>query len=473
MAKQPNVLWICTDQQRYDTIGALGNAHAQTPVLDRFVGEGVCFENAFCQSPVCAPSRASFLTGRYPRTTGCRQNGQTIPKDEVLVSKLFHDAGYRCGLAGKLHLASCSDGKVEERTDDGYDDFFWSHHPQPDWEENAYTQWLAEKGKTWDELLGDDVSPFVKRGPPAEYHQTTWCAEKTIEFIRENEGKPWFFSFNCFDPHHPFDPPADYLERFPVGDMPLPSVHPNEEHRQTTFQKLDREWAHNQPGEFETGAMTDDDRRQVYAAYMAMVSLIDEQVGRILEALEETGQDRDTLVVFMSDHGEMLGDHGIYFKGPHFYDCQMRVPLVVRWPAGGIQSGRRIEGMVELVDLAPTLLDAAGMEVPGRMQGKSLLPMLKGEEETGYVHEQVFAEYYNAWTHGDAYGTMLRTSGEKIVVYHGTDQGEFYDLENDPDEFFNLWDHPDAQVRKNEMLLRCFDASVFSMDPHPPRMGPF
>ena len=473
MAKQPNVLWICTDQQRYDTIGALGNPHASTPVLDAFIGEGTSFSNAFCQSPVCSPSRASFLTGRYPRTTGCRQNGQRIPKDEVLVSKLFRDAGYRCGLAGKLHLASCSDGKVEGRTDDGYDDFFWSHHPQPDWPENAYTQWLAEKGKTWDGLLEEDRSPYVRGGPPAEFHQTTWCAEKTIEFIRANEGRPWFFSFNCFDPHHPFDPPAEYMERFPVEEMPLPSVHPAEAERQTTFQKLDREWAHDNPGEFHTGAMTDDDRRQVYAAYMAMISLIDDQVGRILEALRETGQDRDTLVVFMSDHGEMLGDHGIYFKGPHFYDCQMRVPLVIRWPGGSVNAGRRIEGLVELVDLAPTLLDAGELEIPQRMQGKSLLPMLRGEAETEFVHEQVFAEYYNAWTHGDAYGSMLRTQKEKIVVYHGTGQGEFYDLENDPQEFLNLWEEPLVRDRRNDLLARCFDASVFSMDPHPPRLGPF
>ena len=473
MAKQPNVLWICTDQQRYDTIGALGNPHASTPVLDAFIGEGTSFSNAFCQSPVCSPSRASFLTGRYPRTTGCRQNGQSIPKDEVLVSKLFRDAGYRCGLAGKLHLASCSDGKVEERTDDGYDDFFWSHHPQPDWPENAYTRWLAQKGKTWDGLLEEDRSPYVRGGPPAEFHQTTWCAEKTIEFIRANEGRPWFFSFNCFDPHHPFDPPAEYLERFSVEEMPLPSVHPAEAERQTTFQKLDREWAHDNPGEFHTGAMTDDDRRQVHAAYMAMVSLIDDQVGRILEALRETGQDRDTLVVFMSDHGEMLGDHGIYFKGPHFYDCQMRVPLVIRWPGGSVNAGRRIEGLVELVDLAPTLLDAGGLEIPQRMQGKSLLPMLRGEAETEFVHEQVFAEYYNAWTHGDAYGSMLRTQKEKIVVYHGTGQGEFYDLENDPQEFLNLWEEPLVRDRRNDLLARCFDASVFSMDPHPPRLGLF
>ena len=473
MAKQPNVLWICTDQQRYDTIGALGNPHASTPVLDAFIGEGTSFSNAFCQSPVCSPSRASFLTGRYPRTTGCRQNGQSIPKDEVLVSKLFRDAGYRCGLAGKLHLASCSDGKVEERTDDGYDDFFWSHHPQPDWPENAYTQWLAEKGKTWDGLLEEERSPYLRGGPPAEFHQTTWCADKTIEFIRANEGRPWFFSFNCFDPHHPFDPPAEYLERFPVEEMPLPSVHPAEAQRQTTFQKLDREWAHDNPGEFHTGAMTDDDRRQVYAAYMAMISLIDDQVGRILEALRETGQDRDTLVVFMSDHGEMLGDHGIYFKGPHFYDCQMRVPLVIRWPGGSVNAGRRIGGLVELVDLAPTLLDAGQLEIPQRMQGKSLLPMLRGEAETEFVHEQVFAEYYNAWTHGDAYGSMLRTQKEKIVVYHGTGQGEFFDLENDPQEFLNLWEEPLVRDRRNDLLARCFDASVFSMDPHPPRLGPF
>ena len=275
-----------------------------------------------------AKARRARPSGIFPdrqvsRTTGCRQNGQTIPKDEVLVPKTFSEASYRCGLAGKLHLASCSDGKVEERTDDGYDDFFWSHHPQPDWEENAYTQWLAEKGKTWDELLGEDLSPFVKGGPPAEVPPDDLVAGETIEFIRENEGKPWFFSFNCFDPHHPFDPPADYLERFPVGDMPLPLRSSERRASADDFQKLDRKWAHNHPGEFETGAMTDHDRRQVYAAYMAMVSLIDEQVGRILEALDETGQAEDTLVIFMSDHGEMLGDHGIYFKGPHFYDCQM------------------------------------------------------------------------------------------------------------------------------------------------------
>ena len=174
MRSSPNVLWLCTDQQRFDTLRTFGNPHARTPVLDQLVREGTSFSNAFCQSPVCAPSRASFLTGRYPRTTRCRQNGQTIPPEELLVSNLFNQAGYRCGLAGKLHLASCSDGKVEKRTEDGYDDFSWSHHPQPDWKENAYTQWLSEKGRDWHDLQGRKISPYIQEGPPADYHQTTW-----------------------------------------------------------------------------------------------------------------------------------------------------------------------------------------------------------------------------------------------------------------------------------------------------------
>ena len=473
MSDSPNILWICTDQQRFDTIRALGNLNAQTTRLDKLIEEGTTFNQAYCQSPVCAPSRASFLTGRYPRTTRCRQNGQSIPADEVLISKIFSDAGYRCGLAGKLHLASCSDGKVEKRTDDGYDPFHWSHHPQPDWEENEYTQWLTEKGEDWFGLQGEKINPYVHYGPPAEYSQTAWCAEKTIEFIKNEKGRPWFFSFNCFDPHHPFDPPKEYLEKFNFDDMPLPSMHPNEADAKTTFQKLDRIWAHNNPGEFQVEAMTDQDKRTVYAAYMAMVSLIDDQVGRILDALEETGQADNTLVVFMSDHGEMLGDHGIYFKGPHFYDCQMRVPLIMRWPNGGVLKSRQVDGFVELVDLMPTFLEAAGLKVPSAVQGKSLLPLLLGGNEQDHCKKQVYAEYYNAWTHNDAYGTMLRTQDWKIVVYHGTNQGEFYNLKEDPEEFFNLWDQPDFEKEKQQYILKCFDASVLSMDPDPPRLGPF
>ena len=472
VAERPNVLWICTDQQRFDTIRALGNARINTPHLDRLVAGGVAFTEAYSQSPVCTPSRAAFLTGRYPRTTRCRQNGQAIPPDERLVTRLLADAGYTCGLAGKLHLSSCAGGRVEQRIDDGYSTFHWSHHPQPDWPENAYTQWLAARGTAWDELYAGPATPYVKHGVPAEFHQTTWCAEKAVEFIRQNAGRPWLFSFNCFDPHHPFDPPAEYLRRYDPDEMPLPKYRPGELENKPHYQRLDHEWAHNEPGSFHVAAMSDDDRRQVTAAYYAMIELIDTQVGRMLDALDETGQRENTVVVFMSDHGEMLGDHGIYLKGPHCYDEAIRVPLIVSWP-GRFRAGLRSDALVELVDLAPTLLEAAGLEVPERMQGRTLGPIAGGQADPSRHRDTIYCEYYNAWKHRHSYATVLRSKEEKIVVYHGIDEGELYDLREDPEEFRNLWGDPARAAMKLRLLKEAFDTSVFTMDPVPPRLGPF
>ena len=471
-AERPNILWICTDQQRYDTIRALGNPHINTPSIDKLVGEGVSFIQAYAQSPVCTPSRAAFLTGRYPRTTKCRQNGQAMPPNEKLISRLFADAGYTCGLAGKLHLATCANGVVETRIDDGYEVFHWSHHPQPDWPENAYTQWLHSKGTSWEELYGGPSTDYIKHGVPEEFNQTTWCADKTIEFIREQKGEPWFFSYNCFAPHHPFDPPAEFLAQYNPADMPLPKTKTGELENKTTYQQLDGQFAHNDPKAYDIGKMNDRDKQEITAAYYAMVELIDKQVGRMVSALEETGQLENTIVIFMSDHGEMLGDHGFYLKGPHFYDEAVRVPLVFSWK-DRFQADIRADCLMELIDIAPTLLEASGLEIPEYIQGRTLFPILLGQAPAGQHRDYVFSEYYNAWTHKHSYGSMLRTREEKMVVYHGTDQGELYDLKSDPDEFENLWSDASHAVLKMRMMKACFDASVFTMDPSPPRHGQF
>ena len=471
---RPNILWFCTDQQRADTLSALGNSLIRTPNVDRLVSEGVSFTEAFAQSPVCTPSRAAMLTGRYPRTTRCRQNGQSIPPTERLVPRMLADAGYVCGLAGKLHLGSCAGGQVEQRIDDGYSVFHWSHHPQPDWPENAYTQWLTKHGQSWEQLYNGPSTRFVKRGVPAKWHQTTWCAEMAIEFIQAQTetDQPWMFSVNCFAPHHPFDPPGEYLDRYDPKDMPLPKFRAGELDNKPKFQQLDHQHAHNEPGSYPTADMTDDEAREVVAAYYAMIEHIDHEFGRILTALEQTGQRRDTLVIFMSDHGEMLGDHGLLLKGPHFYDEAVRVPLVMSWPER-FASGLESDALVELIDLAPTLLESADLPIEPGIQGRSLLPILSGNADPHTHREFVFSEYYNAWTHADAYSTMLRTRDEKIVVHHGEPVGELYDLEADPDEFVNLWDEPTATDRKLRLLQAAFDASVFTMDPLPPRLGPF
>jgi len=325
---------------------------------------------------------------------------------------------------------------------------------------------------TWEELYGGPSTPYVKHGIPAEYNQSTWCANMAIDFIREQQGKPWFFSYNCFAPHHPFDPPADYLARYNPDEMPLPKGRAGELKSKTSYQKLDSRFSHNDPNGYNVAAMSDADKREVTAAYYAMIELVDEGVGRMMIALKETGQLENTIVIFMSDHGEMLGDHGIYLKGPHFYEEAVRVPLIMSWP-GQFKEGLQADCLMELVDIAPTLMEAAGQVVPGAMQGRTLLPLLKGQNDSLRHRDHVFSEYYNAWSHKHSYGSMLRTQTHKMIVYHGTDQGELYDLENDPDEFENLWNTVSHAELKTGMLKETFDASVFTMDPLPIREGPF
>lgn len=200
------MLWICTDQQRLNTLGCYGNEYVHTPNLDSLAAQGVLFEQAYVQSPVCTPSRASFMAGRYPRTTRCLQNGEAIPADEKLVSKLLAEAGYTCGLAGKLHLSPAHPSVspvMERRIDDGFSVFHWSHHPRPTWPADEYNQWLRGRGKQYHitELQGTN---YVKIGMDAEHSHTAWYAEMAINFMKENAkfDRPWMFLVNIFDPHH-------------------------------------------------------------------------------------------------------------------------------------------------------------------------------------------------------------------------------------------------------------------------------
>ncbi|MCC6169290.1 MAG: sulfatase-like hydrolase/transferase, partial [Caldilineaceae bacterium] len=203
-----------------------------------------------------------------------------------------------------------------------------------------------------------------------------------------------------------------------------------------------------------------------------MIKLIDDQVGRMLDALEETGQRDNTVVIFMSDHGEMLGDHGLIQKGCRFYEGLVRVPLVWSWP-GRFPAGLVSDALVELTDIAPTLLELAGQPVPIEMQGRSLLPILRGAAPPGHHRDAVRCEYYDALDLPDhSFGTMLRDARYKLVVYHGHSLGELYDLQNDPHEFTNLWDDPDFAALKCDLLQRSFDDSMLAMDRGPARIGP-
>ncbi|TDQ36603.1 sulfatase family protein [Aureibacillus halotolerans] len=478
---RPNILWICTDQQRFDTLGCYGNEFVKTPNIDRLAEKGVLFEKCYSQSPVCTPSRASFLTGRYPQTNCCRQNGQAIPKNEVLVTKILADAGYTCGLSGKLHLSPCHPSVapvIEPRIDDGYAQFHWSHHPGPDWPTNEYTQWLRAKGQSYKPQPMKECR-HVSYGPDAEHHQTTWCAEKAVQFFEDNqnEERPWLFSVNMFDPHHPFDPPQQYMKRYleRLEDIPLPNFTEGELGNKPVYQRTDHEGAYGMKGHLASSEMDEKDHRMLRAAYWAMIDLIDEQVGRMIDSLEETGQLENTIIIFMSDHGELLGDHGIYLKGPHFYEPSIRVPFIMSWPEK-IRGNQRIDRFVELIDLAPTLLEAAGEPVYEGMQGQSLWDVLVKEDADYNYRDDVYCEHYNAnFKHGTnvAYATMLRTEKYKLVVYHGETTGELYHLDADPNETINVWHQPEHQTIKLSLYQRLCDRMAQTADPLPIRQSPW
>ncbi|GGD80842.1 sulfatase family protein [Paenibacillus nasutitermitis] len=467
---KPNILWICTDQQRFDTLGCYGNPWVQTPHLDALARQGALFEKAYCQSTICSPSRASFLTGRYPRTTGFMKNGQSIPDTEVLVTRLLQEAGYTCGLSGKLHLSAChpsvSKG-MEPRIKDGYDVFYWSHHPQEDWPVNEYSHWLRKKGKSYEARLLPECEHVVC-GPDAEDHQAAWCAEKAIEFIEANARfeQPWLFSVNIFAPHHPFDPPESHLKRYleRLDEIPLPNYEEGELESKPGVQRRDHNGAYANSKLYPFARMSKRDHKYLRAAYWAMCDLIDEQVGRMLQVLERTGQLDNTIVIFMSDHGELLGDHGIYLKGSHFYEESVHVPLIVSYP-GVIQAGKRISALTELLDLAPTLLEAAGLPVSPGMQGNSLLPLLTGAAKS--LRQDILCEVDEVRPNGEARasGTMLRTETHKLIVHGPDPEGELYDLREDPQERFNLWNDAASAGVKLQLMERLCRRLADTADP--------
>ncbi|MEO8858515.1 MAG: sulfatase-like hydrolase/transferase, partial [Burkholderiaceae bacterium] len=327
MKQRPNILWYCTDQQRYDTIRALGQQHIATPSLDALCADGVAFKRAYTQSPICTPARASFLTGRYPASHHVYRNGNRwFPAHEKLVTRIFADAGYDCGLVGKLHLTAARD--YEQRPDDGYRTFLWSHHPYPDFKRgHDYESWLRNEMRVDPVELFAAHKRFCGPGVPARLHQTRWVSEMAIRFITEQRDTPWLLSLNPFDPHAPFDAPPEYLARIDKASLPLPLFREHDIERQKAFAHIDQQTRIAVDPRLQAGqgqerardmlgsAPPPYDAREVKQNYYAMIMLIDDEFKRIVDVLRETGQLDNTLIVFMSDHGELLGDHGLILKG--------------------------------------------------------------------------------------------------------------------------------------------------------------
>lgn len=487
MSSRPNVLIICTDQHRFDAISTHPGSAAITPNLAALAAGGAVFDRCYTTSPVCAPSRASMLTGRYPSSHGLWGNGVTLPDAQDLVPRQLSAEGYRCGLVGKLHLSAAFQGRTEQRVDDGFELFRWAHDPFHGSPDNAYHAWLRERvPDLWEEASGhaftSDVEEFKHADTPfdampADAHYSTWVTQEVCGFLDSNpEDRPFFMVANFYDPHHPFVAPPAFVAKYPPGSLPPPVGGPHELAGKPEIQRSASvsSYVGHGPSYPDFSAEELDELRRTY---YAMVTMVDEGVGSILHKLDELGLRDDTLVIFTSDHGEMLGDHAMLLKGPMMYEAAVRIPMIVRWP-GQVPAGEHIDGLVGIHDVATTVREATGLPPLARDQGISLIAVASGARQP---RPFALCEYRDSGYSYDppVHTTMYRTDRYKLVVWHGEPatgakrSGELYDLIEDPDELENLWGAPDRLGLRAELYAELVDSLVSLEDRSAPREAPW
>ena len=472
---RPNILLICTDQQRRDTLTCYGAHGAKTPNLDRLASQGARFENCYVQNTICAPSRASLFTGMYVRNHGLWANGVTLPEQRRMFSRILADSGYDCGMIGKQHLSACDGWQTEPRRDDGYRVFEWSHGKNHRSVQNAYHKWLRahypDIYETAFPAKGSNENTHIanmsKTGTPIDSvpphaHYTQWVADRAIDFITTpRDDQPFFLVANFFDPHHPFGVPQEYRDRINADDIGPPHIRDGElaekPTRQTDYSRTS--YGGEAPG-FQD--YTPEQIKEIRAIYYAMVAFIDDEVGRILASLDAAGLTDDTLVLFTSDHGEMLGDHAQLMKGPMMYDAAARVPLLMRWPAR-IEAGTVVNELVQWIDLSATCLDAARCAPMDQGQGASLLPLAVSSAPAW--RSWALSEYRDSGIAAapSILTTMIRSGDWKLVIWHGdpvtgrSAEGELYDLASDPYELVNLYARPEHSGRRQRMKRLLLD----------------
>ena len=456
---RPNIVFVVTDQQRFDTIAALGHDHAITPNLDRLVREGTAFTRAYVTAPSCAPSRASLFTGLYPHNTGVLRNDDPWSHSWV---ELLADAGYRCVNVGKMHTypyevpAGFHERHVVENKDrsnpklpfflDQWDKAFLANGlTKPD---------RATKYRAMPDYA-DRFGAFVWEEPD-RLHADHFVGGLARHWLDRYPGEePFFLQIGFPGPHPPYDPTEEALARYEGRRMPDERVSQEDLDSQPfALQELRRDHREiDHDGVVHHEHPTDEQSQRRRRHYMANVSMIDDELGLLLQALERRGALEDTVIVFTSDHGDCLGDHGHSQKWS-MYDPSVRVPAIVWGP--GIAAGQAIDGLVAHMDLGPTVLELAGVVPPDWMEAESLVPALRGDAWDGRTH--VFSEHArDVILFGTALMTMVRDDRYKLVEFVDHEDGQLFDLHADPFEERNLWDsaeHADVRARLGHATKR-------------------
>ncbi len=410
----PNVLVLVADDQRPDTISALGNSVIQTPNLDRLVREGSVLTRAVCANPICTPSRAEILTGCGGFRNGILDFGGQIDPQLVLWGEAMRRGGYRSYYVGKWH----NDGKPVTRGYDETDGLFTGGGGrfsvvQQDWkgrEITGYRGWIFQS---------DDGTLFPGKGVGLTPNISGEFADAAIRLLSPNGDKPFFLHVNFTAPHDPLIMPPGYEEKYDAAKMPLPKnflpEHPFDHGNFRGRDELLLPWPR-----------TPADVRDELAMYYRVISHMDQQIGRIFAALQQTGQWDNTLIIFTADHGLAIGSHGLRGK-QNMYEHTVGVPLLIRGP--GIPAGKRLAAQVYLRDMYPTVCDLCNVPVPATVEGKSFAHVLAGKTDT--IHEQVFCYFRDSQR-------MIRTDRWKLIHYPQINRYQLFDLAVDRDEMHDL-----------------------------------
>jgi len=471
--KRPNIMILMTDQQRFDSLSCYGCKAVKTPNLDRLAREGALFENCYSPCPVCTPSRASMLTGKAVPGHGVYRLHDILPDDQILFPKRLQRLGYQTSLIGKLHVSGLWHEATQRHPNDGFDHYHWCIDPGLNFDSpyNAFARWVKKKDPGFYERLkkeGKNLHHF-----PAELHFSRWASETTIELIKNRDKtRPFFALMSLFDPHDPyFDHPSEAAGMVNEENIPAPQSLPDDNNRPTGVQReLDKSRFIKENSQ--TFKASIHDLRQ---GYYASIAFLDREIGKVLDCLDREGLSQNTLVVFLSDHGDMLFDRGLFTKGAFFYDPSIRVPFLMRLP-GKVPAGRRVRDLVQQVDVAATVLSLAGFSkeelnktMPHSMDLLSLIE--QGRDYENYRNHAVCMYRNTGYGPGHKYfdppihATMFRDQSFKLNVYHDVSNnnslgGELYDMENDPEEKNNLWNNPEYGEVRMRSLQRLIDWMV-------------
>ncbi|MFM1561861.1 MAG: sulfatase [Roseibacillus sp.] len=463
---KPNILFILSDDHRYDLMGFHKDAPEwlETPAMDRLAKEGAHLANAFVTTSLCSPSRASILTGQYMHHHRVVDNQRPVPKGTVFFPQHLQKNGYQTGFIGKWHMGHDND------------------EPRP-----GFHHWVSFKGQGT--YFDPELNINGKRETFNGYNADI-LTDQAIKWLskvgdpKSKSSKPFLLYLSYKAVHYPFTPAARHAKRYQGKKIPYPATMANTEENYATQPRWVRERRYGIHGidHMQTGPLDHDpvpDFDELYYNFCETIHGLDENIGRVLKHLDQSGLTKNTLVIYMGDNGFALGEHGFYDKRDAFEES-IRVPMLARGP--GIAAGTVIKEMVQNIDIAPTLLDAAGAQLPPgapKLDGRSFLPLLRGKKPSRPWRDHILYEYHWEWNFPACPTTLaIRTSRWKYVYTHGLwDINGLYDLETDPHERHNLINVPafqeQAEALKNQLFEELTASGGLTMPIRPPAGDPY